>query len=177
MVTLPTSRPKAPSLHRHPRQVGQPALLHHHSGGVPGRGGHPAVHVPGRHGRHAGAARLHLPLGGHRRAGVLPGACSANDWWSTGHRGARLTKKATGHSSWPQSFACVPPPTAPMQRTVFSGILFFLLARLDDMQLWRGRGALDANVRGCASPLLLPGRFRWGSPPCWRSTPTAVPAG
>ncbi|KAL4452205.1 hypothetical protein ABPG75_007867 [Micractinium tetrahymenae] len=31
------------------------------------------------------------------------------------------------------------------RRTVFSGILFFLLARLHDMQLWRGRGALDAN--------------------------------
>ncbi len=49
---------------------------------------------------------------------------------------------------------CVLP--SPVQRTLFSGILFFLLARLDDMQLWQGRTILDANVRALYVSLGLP---------------------
>ena len=36
----------------------------------------------------------------------------------------------------------------PLQRAVFAFILFFLLVRIQNMKLWRGKGALDMDVSG-----------------------------
>ena len=38
------------------------------------------------------------------------------------------------------------PLPLPLQRAVFALILFFLLVRLQNMELWRGKGALDMDV-------------------------------
>ena len=52
---------------------------------------------------------------------------------------ARVRTRVRTHTS--------PPTPHRMQRFVFSFVLLFLLARLWNMQLWRGGAALDADVR------------------------------